>query len=194
MKHTRPVDRPLRRLRRAASVTAVAAALLAGLAPAADAAGPEAPAARAPSAGRHLDRAALQAGLDAVRDAGVYGVFSAARDGRERFDGASGTADLTTGRPVRADLRHRVGSVTKTFTAVAVLQQNAKGRVDLDRPVGDYVPDLLPGERGRKVTVRMLLNHTSGIEDYIADAFPPSGRARPRAWTTTASARSGPPS
>ncbi|MGW2039416.1 serine hydrolase domain-containing protein [Streptomyces virginiae] len=172
MKHTRPVDRPLRRLRRAASVTAVAAALLAGLAPAAGAAGPEAPAARAPSAGRHLDRAALQAGLDAVRDAGVYGVFSAARDGRERFDGASGTADLTTGRPVRADLRHRVGSVTKTFTAVAVLQQNAKGRVDLDRPVGDYVPDLLPGERGRKVTVRMLLNHTSGIEDYIADAFP----------------------
>ncbi|MFE2362778.1 serine hydrolase domain-containing protein [Streptomyces virginiae] len=172
MKHTRPVDRPLRRLRRAASVTAVAAALLAGLAPAAGAAGPEASAARAPSPGRHLDRAALQAGLDAVRDAGVYGVFSAARDGRERFDGASGTADLTTGRPVRADLRHRVGSVTKTFTAVAVLQQNAKGRVDLDRPVGDYVPDLLPGERGRKVTVRMLLNHTSGIEDYIADAFP----------------------
>ncbi|MFE5492313.1 serine hydrolase domain-containing protein [Streptomyces virginiae] len=101
----------------------------------------------------------------------MYGVFSAARDGRERFDGASGTADLTTGRPARADLRHRVGSVTKTFTAVAVLQQNAKGRVDLDRPVGDYVPDLLPGERGRKVTVRMLLNHTSGIEDYIADAF-----------------------
>ncbi|WP_173429160.1 MULTISPECIES: serine hydrolase [unclassified Streptomyces] len=172
MKHTRPVDRPLRRLRRAASAAAVAAALLAGLAPAASAAGPGAPAAQAPAAGRHLDRAALRARLDAVRDAGVYGVFSAARDGRERFDGASGTADLTTGRPVRADLRHRVGSVTKTFTAVAVLQQNAKGRIELDRPVGDYVPDLLPGERGRKVTVRMLLNHTSGIEDYIADAFP----------------------
>ncbi|MFF8258902.1 serine hydrolase domain-containing protein [Streptomyces virginiae] len=172
MSHPRPVDRPLRRLRRAASATAAAAALLAGLAPAASAAGPGAPAAEAPAADRHLDRAELQARLDAVRDAGVYGVFAAARDGRERFDAASGTADLTTGRPVRADLRHRVGSVTKTFTAVAVLQQNAKGRIELDRPVGDYVPDLLPGERGRKVTVRMLLNHTSGIEDYIADAFP----------------------
>ncbi len=39
-------------------------------------------------------------------------------------------------------------------------------------PVGDHVPEFLPGERGRKVTVRMLLDHTSGIEDYIADAFP----------------------
>ncbi|MEV6679063.1 serine hydrolase domain-containing protein [Streptomyces erythrochromogenes] len=173
MSHTRPVDRPARRLRRAASAAAVAVALLAGLAPAASAsAAGEPDAARAASAGRHLDRAALQARLDAVRDAGVYGVFSAARAGRERFDGAAGVADLSTGRPVRADLRHRVGSVTKTFTAVAVLQQNAKGRIDLDRPVGDYVPGLLPGERGRKVTVRMLLNHTSGIEDYIADAFP----------------------
>ncbi|MEU7602826.1 serine hydrolase domain-containing protein, partial [Streptomyces sp. NPDC041003] len=56
--------------------------------------------------------------------------------------------------------------------AVAVLQQSAKGRVGLDRPVADYVPELLPGERGRKVTVRMLLNHTSGIDDYIVDAFP----------------------
>ncbi|WP_045321053.1 serine hydrolase domain-containing protein [Streptomyces sp. NRRL F-4428] len=178
MSHTRPVARPSRRLRRAASATAVAAALLAGLAPAASAAGPATPAtqaqaqAQAEAAGRRLDRAQLQAGLNAVRDAGVYGVFSAARDGRERFDGAAGIADLSTGRPVRADLRHRVGSVTKTFTAVAVLQQNARGRIDLDRPVGDYVPDLLPGERGRKVTVRMLLNHTSGIEDYVADAFP----------------------
>ncbi|MFD5619621.1 serine hydrolase domain-containing protein [Streptomyces yangpuensis] len=172
MSHPRPADRPARRLRRAASATAVAVALLAGLAPAASAAGPGEQAAEAAADGRRLDRAELQAGLDAVRDAGVYGIFSSARDGRERFDGAAGTADLSTGRPVRADFRHRVGSVTKTFTAVAVLQQNAKGRLDLDRPVGDYVPDLLPGERGRKVTVRMLLNHTSGIEDYIADAFP----------------------
>ncbi|THA86218.1 serine hydrolase domain-containing protein [Streptomyces sp. A0592] len=173
MSHTRPAARPARRqLRRAASATAVAVALLAGLAPAAGAATAEPDAAQAASAGRRLDRAALQARLDAVRDAGVYGIFSAARNGRERFDGAAGVADLSTGRPVRADLRHRVGSVTKTFTAVAVLQQNAKGRIDLDRPVGDYVPELLPGERGRKVTVRMLLNHTSGIEDYIADAFP----------------------
>ncbi|MFD9164481.1 serine hydrolase domain-containing protein [Streptomyces sp. NPDC059558] len=172
MPHTRPADRPAPRLRRAASATAVAIALLAGLAPVASAATQEAPSTYGPAAGRHLDRTRLQTGLNAIQQAGVYGVYSAVRDGRERFDGAAGLADVSTGRKVRPDLRHRVGSVTKTFTAVAVLQQSAKGRVDLDRPVGDYVPELLPGERGRKVTVRMLLNHTSGIHDYIGDAFP----------------------
>ncbi|MFD3698331.1 serine hydrolase domain-containing protein [Streptomyces sp. NPDC058646] len=146
---------------------------MAGLAPAASAAGhgPLAlPATAAPD--RHHDRVQLQARLKAIQEAGVYGVYSSARDGRERFEGAAGLADVSTGRPVRPDLRHRAGSVTKTFTAVAVLQQSAKGRIDLDRPVGDYVPALLPGDRGRKVTVRMLLNHTSGIDDYVADAFP----------------------
>lgn len=169
----RSAGRPLRRrLHHAAAASAVAVALLAGLAPAATAAGQAPPPASAPAAGKRLDRAKLQEGLDAIRDAGVYGVFSAVRDGRERFDGAAGLADVSTGRPTRPDFQHRVGSITKTFTAVAVLQQSAKGRIGLDRPVGDYVPELLPGERGRKVTVRMLLNHTSGITDYIADAFP----------------------
>ncbi|MET9319505.1 serine hydrolase domain-containing protein [Streptomyces sp. NPDC003038] len=178
MPHTRPADRPAdrpaRRLRRAAAASAVAVALLAGLAPAASAAGqsPTPAPAPAPASGRHLDRAQLQARLKAIQEAGVYGAFSAVRDGRERFDGAAGLADVSTGRPARPGLRHRVGSVTKTFTAVAVLQQSAQGRIGLDRPVGDYAPELLPGERGRKVTIRMLLNHTSGINDYIADAFP----------------------
>ncbi|MEU9378900.1 serine hydrolase domain-containing protein [Streptomyces sp. NPDC048255] len=180
MPRTRPADHPAdrsadrsrRRLRRAAAASAVTVALLAGLAPAANAAGQGPLPASAPATDRHLDRAQLQAKLKAFQEAGVYGAFSAVRDGRERFDGAAGLADVSTGRPARPDLQHRVGSVTKTFTAVAVLQQSAKGRIDLDRPAGDYVPELLPGERGRKVTVRMLLNHTSGINDYILDAFP----------------------
>ncbi|MFE9801056.1 MULTISPECIES: serine hydrolase domain-containing protein [Streptomyces] len=184
MRHTRPADRtsdrtceraanrPPRRLRRAAAASAVTVALLAGFAPAANAAGQDTPPAAAPAAGHRLDRGELREGLAAIHEAGVHGVYSAVRDGRERFDGASGLADIATGRPVRPDFQHRVGSVTKSFTAVAVLQQSAKGRIDLDGSVGDYVPGLLPGERGRKVTVRMLLNHTSGISDYIGDAFP----------------------
>ncbi|WP_234319281.1 serine hydrolase domain-containing protein [Streptomyces sp. NRRL S-237] len=172
MPHTRSADRPAPRLRRAVSVTAVALTLLAGLAPAASAAVQEGQGAYGQDAARRLDPTQLRAGLNAIHEAGVYGVYSGVRDGRRRFDGAAGLADIATGRTVRPDLRHRVGSVTKTFTAVAVLQQSAKGRVDLDRPVGDYVPELLPGERGRKVTVRMLLNHTSGIHDYVGDAFP----------------------
>ncbi|WP_438290480.1 serine hydrolase domain-containing protein [Streptomyces sp. HUAS TT7] len=94
------------------------------------------------------------------------------RDGLERWRGAAGVADLDTGRPMRPDYEHRIGSITKTFTSVAVLQQVATGRIGLDTPIGDYLPELVPGERGRKVTVRMLLNHTSGIADYMLPAFP----------------------
>ncbi|MFF0574213.1 serine hydrolase domain-containing protein [Streptosporangium saharense] len=121
---------------------------------------------------RALDRAGLEETLTAIRDAGMYGVYSSVRDGRQEWDGAAGIADVETGRPVRPGMRHRVGSITKTFTAVAILQQAGKGRVDLDAPVARYLPRLLPADLGRKVTVRMLLNHTSGIGDYVVGAFP----------------------
>ena len=48
----------------------------------------------------------------------------------------------------------------------------ARGTIELDAPVARYLPDLVPGERGRQITVRMLLNHTSHIGDYIGGAFP----------------------
>ncbi|MFC6084867.1 serine hydrolase domain-containing protein [Sphaerisporangium aureirubrum] len=119
-----------------------------------------------------LDRALLRQSLDAIRDAGMYGVYSAVRDGRADWRGASGVADVTTRRPVRPDMAHRVGSITKSFTAVALLQQAERGRLVLDAPIARYLPGLVPGERGRAVTVRMLLNHTSGIGDHILGAFP----------------------
>ncbi|WP_037837072.1 serine hydrolase domain-containing protein [Streptomyces sp. NRRL S-481] len=119
-----------------------------------------------------LDRSGLRDKLDAIHEAGMYGVFSSVRDGGERWTGASGVADVDTGRPVTPGMRHRVGSISKTFTSVAVLQQVERGRISLDAPVGDYLPDLIPGERGRQITVRMLLNHTSHIGDYIVGAFP----------------------
>ncbi|MEU0109088.1 serine hydrolase domain-containing protein [Streptomyces sp. NPDC006129] len=119
-----------------------------------------------------LDEAGLQDSLDAAHEAGLYGVFSAVRDGRERWTGASGVADVVTGRPVTPGMRQRVGSISKTFTAVAVLQQVERGRLRLDAPVADYLPGLIPGERGRQITVRMLLNHTSGIGDHVLPAFP----------------------
>jgi D-alanyl-D-alanine carboxypeptidase len=125
---------------------------------------------------RSLDRAALGGTLGAVHEAGMYGVYSSVRAGGERWTGASGVADVDTGRPVRPGMRQRVGSISKTFTAVAVLQQVERGRISLDAPVGTYLPDLVPGERGRQITVRMLLNHTSGIGDYVLGAFPSLAR------------------
>ncbi|MEW2579416.1 serine hydrolase domain-containing protein [Streptomyces syringium] len=110
--------------------------------------------------------------MDGVHRAGVPGVYGEVRDADRIWRGASGVADVRTGRPVGPDMRHRVGSVTKTFTAAAVMQQVERGRIRLDAPIGGYLPHLVPGERGRKITVRMLLNHTSGIPDYIPYAFP----------------------
>ncbi|PWG15414.1 hydrolase [Streptomyces sp. V2] len=119
-----------------------------------------------------LDSAELDAALDAVHRAGVPGVFAEVRDGDQVWRGAAGVADVETGRPVTPDLRHRVGSTTKTFTAAAVLQQVEHGTIDLDAPVGRYLPKLVPGERGDAITVRMLINHTSGLAEYLPYAYP----------------------
>jgi D-alanyl-D-alanine carboxypeptidase len=131
-----------------------------------------------------LDGAALDAALDEVHRAGMPGVFAEVRDGDAVWRGAAGVADLGTGRPVTADLRHRVGSITKTFTAAAVLRQVERGELGLDAPVGRYLPDLVPGERGAAITVRMLIDHTSGLADYLPYAYP-SLKAFPSLADTT---------
>ncbi|WP_433543888.1 serine hydrolase domain-containing protein (plasmid) [Streptomyces sp. CA-294286] len=173
MRHaTHPHARPARRrVRLAAVASAALLSLAAGTLPAA-AVAPAPVAATAEPAASRLDRKALRASLEAFHRAGMYGAYSSVRDGSQRWRGAAGVADIRTGRPMRPDYEHRIGSITKTFTAVAVLQQVAKGRIGLDDPIGDHLPDLVPGERGRRVTVRMLLNHTSGLADYILPAFP----------------------
>ncbi|BCM65230.1 hypothetical protein EASAB2608_00564 [Streptomyces sp. EAS-AB2608] len=80
-----------------------------------------------------------------------------------------GVADLRTGRPMNTTDRLRVGSVTKTFTATVVLQLAAERRLSLDAPVERYLPGLIRagGHDGRRITVRQLLQHTSGLPDYL---------------------------
>ncbi|MFJ2770525.1 serine hydrolase domain-containing protein [Streptomyces sp. NPDC087300] len=119
-----------------------------------------------------LDSTALNAAIGAVHRAGMPGLFAEVRDGDEVWRGAAGVADVATGRPVTADMRHRVGSVTKTFTAAAVLLEVEAGRIGLDTPIGQYLPKLVPGERGDAITVRMLINHTSGLAEYLPYAYP----------------------
>ncbi|MER7464544.1 serine hydrolase domain-containing protein [Streptomyces sp. NPDC097981] len=89
--------------------------------------------------------------------------------------GSSGVADVRTGRKAMDDARFRAGSVTKTFTAAVVLQLAAEGKVDLDKPVQEYLPGLLPGgPKGfEPISVRQLLNYTSGIQpaDGPGDSF-----------------------
>jgi D-alanyl-D-alanine carboxypeptidase len=119
-----------------------------------------------------LDPAELKAALEDVHLAGMPGVFAEVRDGDRVWRGAAGIADVATGRPVTVDMRHRVGSITKSFTAAAVLQQVESGQIGLDTPIGHYLPQLVPGERGAAITVRMLINHTSGLAEYLPSAYP----------------------
>jgi len=90
------------------------------------------------------------------------------RDGRIRVYTA-GVGELSTGAPVPADGQVRIASATKMFTATVVLQLVGEGKIKLDEPVETYLPRLLRGEGidGRRITVRQLLQHTSGLPDYF---------------------------
>ncbi|TDD03285.1 class A beta-lactamase-related serine hydrolase [Nonomuraea deserti] len=119
-----------------------------------------------------LDAVALETAMENVHRAGMPGVFAEVRDGDQVWRGAAGVADVATGRPVTAGMRHRVGSITKTFTAAAVLQLVETGQIGLDTSIGHYLPRLVPGDRGDAITVRMLINHTSGLAEYLPHAYP----------------------
>ncbi|MBD0670588.1 serine hydrolase domain-containing protein, partial [Streptomyces sp. CBMA156] len=79
-----------------------------------------------------------------------------------RVDGPGARWRGTSGEDVPANARFRIGSVTKVFTATVLLQLAAEGKVDLDGTVQQYLPELLP-DGYPPVTVRQLLNHTSGL-------------------------------
>jgi len=80
-----------------------------------------------------LDPAELQTAIVKVHRAGMPGVFAEMRDGDQVWRGAAGVADVSTSRPVTPNMRHRVGSITKTFTAAAVLQQVKSGEIGSTR-------------------------------------------------------------
>ncbi|MGW1432845.1 serine hydrolase domain-containing protein [Streptomyces sp. NPDC002431] len=90
------------------------------------------------------------------------------REGRTRIYTA-GVGDLKSGAKVPKDGQVRAGSNTKAFTAVVVLQLVAEKKVALDAPVDTYLPGLLRGDGidGRRITVRQLLQHTSGLPEYL---------------------------
>ncbi|WTG93798.1 beta-lactamase family protein [Kitasatospora sp. NBC_01560] len=105
-----------------------------------------------------------------VKDDGMPAALASVkgRDGRTR-NYTAGVGDLATGAKVPVDGQIRAGSNTKPFTAVAVLQLVAEGRIGLDASVETYLPGLLRGDGidGRDITVRQLLQHTSGLPDYM---------------------------
>ncbi|MEU8512473.1 serine hydrolase domain-containing protein [Kitasatospora sp. NPDC048722] len=107
----------------------------------------------------------------AVAEGGLPGAVAEVRDGRRRWYGDAGVADTATGRARHPQDRFRIGSTTKTFVATVVLQLAAEGRLSLDDSVGRWLPGLVdgPGYQPDRITVRQLLDHTSGVFNYVMD-------------------------
>ncbi|MEU6775655.1 serine hydrolase domain-containing protein [Streptomyces sp. NPDC046759] len=110
--------------------------------------------------------------VEAAVAAGVPGVTTTAKDTRGTWSATAGVGDTRTGRPRSTADRYRVGSITKTFVATVLLQLEAEGRLSLDDTVDTWLPGVVQGNGndGRRITVRQLLNHTSGVYSYTEDA------------------------
>ncbi|MFG6200113.1 serine hydrolase domain-containing protein [Nonomuraea sp. JJY05] len=113
---------------------------------------------------------AVQRKLDGLVEKDRFpAALAAVQDGKGRTRHyTAGVADLTTKEEVPVDGRVRIASNTKMFTAVAVLQLVGEGKVDLDEPIETYLPKVVRGKGidGRRITVRQLLQHTSGLPNY----------------------------
>ena len=113
------------------------------------------------------DDVALRAALEAVVDAGATGAIGLIDADANVSATAVGVARLDPSRPLRVSDQVRAGSVTKTVIATILLQLVAEGRLMLDDTVEQWLPNMVPN--GAAITIRILLNHTSGIFDYTAD-------------------------
>ncbi|WP_406359230.1 serine hydrolase domain-containing protein [Streptomyces sp. NBC_01635] len=145
------------------------AALAGGLAPAtAASAAPATPTAPAGPATPAPDMDGVTAALNSAMANGAPGAMA-------RFTGpdgvrtrTAGVRDRVSGEAMDTRARFRIGSVSKTFSSVVLLQLVDEGRLELDAPVNHYLPGLLPDDR---ITVRHLLTHRSGLADYTEAMF-----------------------
>ncbi|MEV0647568.1 serine hydrolase domain-containing protein [Phytomonospora sp. NPDC050363] len=114
------------------------------------------------------DRPELDKLLQEIVDSGFTGMTLRVNDEHGEWTGSAGLAELGGTTPPPVDGHFRAGSNTKTFTATVVLQLVAEGRIALDAPVVEYLPGLALDER---ITVRMLLQHTSGVFNHTGEYY-----------------------
>ena len=104
------------------------------------------------------------------------------RNGSLEFFNGHGLADIASNAPITEDTVFRIGSITKPFTAIAVMQLWEQGLIDLDAPANDYLRayELIPAQAGfRPATVRHLLTHTAGITEVQRRLGPAPSRSGP---------------
>ncbi|SFK72693.1 D-alanyl-D-alanine carboxypeptidase [Streptosporangium canum] len=121
-----------------------------------------------PAAAARQDRPELQKALEEIVDDGFVGVSLRVHDARGEWVGSAGAAELGGAAKPPTNGHVRIGSNTKTFTSTLVLQLVAEGKVELDTPAADYLPEFGLDER---ITVRMLLQHTSGVFNFSGEVY-----------------------
>jgi D-alanyl-D-alanine carboxypeptidase len=133
------------------------------------------------------DRPELHKAIEAFVDAGFAGLQMRVHDDQGEWVGSAGVRKLGEIARPPTDGRFWAGSVAKTFTATAVLQLVAEEKTGLDAPVADHLPDL---GLDKRITARMLLQHTSGLFNYTGEyypdgAFEPGIPATGKEWVDT---------
>jgi len=98
------------------------------------------------------------------------------QDGKLAYVQAYGAAKLDPHTPATTQMRYSIGSISKQFTAAAVLMLAEEGKLSLDDPVSKYVPGLTDGD---KITIRQLLSHTSGYQDFWPQDYVPPLMLKP---------------
>ncbi len=131
-----------------------------------------------PSVAAELTKADFETFLDALipsqlRNRDIAGaVVSVVKDGQVLFQKGYGYADLEAKKPVVPDQTlFRPGSISKLFTATAVMQLVEQGKLDLDRNVNEYLDFTIPKTYPEPVTLRQLLTHTAGFEETLKNLF-----------------------
>ncbi|MFZ0304869.1 MAG: serine hydrolase domain-containing protein [Terracidiphilus sp.] len=112
-----------------------------------------------------IDRVAAQV----LQQTGVPSASVAVvQHGKLAYTQAYGLAHLEPPKKATPDMRYSIGSISKQFTATAILLLQEEGKLSIDDPVGKYVPGLT---RGDDVTIREILSHTSGYQDYWPEDY-----------------------
>ena len=114
---------------------------------------------------------------DVMKQRGVPSASVAVVQGQKIvYTQAYGLARIHPDKEATPDMRYSIGSISKQFAATAILLLQEQGKLTLDDPVGKYVPGLT---RGNEVTIREILSHTSGYQDYAPEDYPVASQLKP---------------
>lgn len=114
----------------------------------------------------------LEAFVKKLAGADIFsGTVLLAKDGNVLYKGAFGMANKDFSVPNRIDTKFNLGSMNKMFTAVAVAQLVERGKLSFEDPLSKFIPDFPNPEAAKKIQIRHLLTHTSGLGGYFSERY-----------------------